>query len=201
MLRDRRRKFTRISRFTAVLTHEIFTRHLTADPCPVVDAHRGITWVPGRNVEVLESSGDLNPVWRNVALIDLERRSQPGRLPHLCLTRADTQTIGTLFGQRVMAKSEQRPHLLGRHNITSSQTLDPSQPRTHPTAGTFALLGVVRRQRRVALLGRILNSDLPGQVVIPAPGSQLVKRHRHADTRPRRWPQWPLVEGSSTSVH
>jgi hypothetical protein len=40
-------------------------------------------------------------------------------------------------------------------------------------------LGVVRRQADMTFFGCVESSYLPGQVVIPSPGCELVQTHRH----------------------
>ena len=79
--------------------------------------------------------------------------------------------------------TEQGTHLHLRHR-TPRLHLQGRQTGTDPPTRHLALLRVVARQQRVPLLRRILRSNLPGQVVIPRPGSQLVQRRRHTPYQP-----------------
>ena len=76
-----------------------------------------------------------------------------------------------------MAGAEQEPHLLGGDRVAGVQALDASHPGADPHARGLALLRVVGRQPRVALLGGVHRSHLPGQVLVPVPGGQLVQTH------------------------
>ena len=88
-----------------------------------------------------------------------------------------------------MAGAEQGLHLLGGHQVAGVQTVDAGHPGADPHARGLALLGVVGRQPGVALLGGVHRSDLPGQVVVPGPGGELVQTHH---TRPNGTPEGPV---------
>jgi hypothetical protein len=59
-------------------------------------------------------------------------------------------------------------------NETRTET---ASPLPHPRRVTP--LGVIRRQPDMTLLSRIQRRHLPGQIVIPGPGRELVHAHRH----------------------
>ena len=77
-------------------------------------------------------------------------------------------------GRRVATSTEEKFHLLGSHDVASIDALDPGEASTDPVAGCLALGCVIVGQRHPALLGRVERGDLPGQVLIPRPGRQLV---------------------------
>ena len=77
------------------------------------------------------------------------------------------------------AGAEQSPHLLRRHRIPSIQAVDAGQAGADPRSRTLSPFGVVGGQPDMALLGGIQRRYLPGQVVIPRPGAELVDAHRH----------------------
>ena len=116
--------------------------------------------------------------------VDLERRAQPGHrlIVPVGQVRA-LQLLLPLRGEGMQADAEQRLHLLRSHRIASLQTVDPGQPGTDPHTGALTALGVVAGERDVALLGRIQRRYLPGQIVVPRPGGQLVDAHRHASQK------------------
>jgi hypothetical protein len=74
---------------------------------------------------------------------------------------------------------EQGPHLLRGHHIAGVELVDPGQSGAHPDPWGFAAFGVVGRQSEMALLGGVQGGDLPGQVVVPRPGGELVDAHSH----------------------
>ena len=59
------------------------------------------------------------------------------------------------------------------------KTVDPVQARTDPNPRRLTPLGAAGRQPGVTFLGRVQGCDLPGQVVITGPRSELVDAHRH----------------------
>ena len=66
--------------------------------------------------------------------------------------------------------------------VTASPALRPSMPAMpEPIHDSRALaaFGVVGGQPDMALLGGIQRRDLPGQIVVPRPGAELVDAHRH----------------------
>ena len=65
--------------------------------------------------------------------------------------------------------------------VTSSSGARPApvQRVARPVTGRLTLGAVVVRQRGVAAAGRIHDSDLPGQVLIPRLGNQLLHPDRH----------------------
>ena len=125
-----------------------------------------------------QPSGDLEAERGHVGGEDLERRAEPGRLPIVGLGEPrPVQRVHALLREGVHSGAEQVLHLLGGHLVAGVQTVDAGHPRPQPHAGALAALGVVGRQTEVALLGGVLHRDLPGQVVIPRSGGDLVQAH------------------------
>ena len=115
-----------------------------------------------------------------IVVDDLERRPQPRRV--LKVPQGEVGSFQLLLpqlGQRVQAAAEQGSHLLRGHRVAGGQAVDPVHAGADPHPGRLAALGVVRRQTGMTFLGRIQRSDLPGQIVIPGPGGELVEAHRH----------------------
>jgi hypothetical protein len=90
--------------------------------------------------------------------------------------------------------AEQVAHLLLGDHVAGAQPFEPGHAAANPHARRFTLRAVVRRQARVAALRHILGRDLPGQVVVPAPGGQLVDGHRHTYRKRGRSPRGSLIE-------
>ena len=91
------------------------------------------------------------------------------------------------LGQRMQTAAEQRSHLLRGHRVADGQSVDPVQAGTDPHPRGLTPFGVIRRQPRMTLLGRIQRRHLPGQIVIPRPAVSLCtlivttpKRRLHA---------------------
>ena len=85
--------------------------------------------------------------------------------------------VHPLLGEGVHAGAEQVLHLLGGHGVAGVQAVEAGHAGAQPNPGRFTALGVVGRQSEVALLGGILHGHLPGQVVIPRSGRDLVQAH------------------------
>ena len=77
------------------------------------------------------------------------------------------------------AGAEESPHLLRGHRIPGVQAVDAGHARADPRSRALSPFGVVGGQPDMALLGGIQRRDLPGQVVVPRPGGELVNAHRH----------------------
>ena len=115
-----------------------------------------------------------------IAVNDLERRPQPRRILEVLLGEVGSfQLLLPQLGQRMQTAAEQRSHLLRGHRVANGQAIDPVHAGTDPHPGRLTPFGVVRRQPGVTFLGRIQRRDLPGQIVIPRPGCELVQAHRH----------------------
>ncbi|WP_345528295.1 helix-turn-helix domain-containing protein [Nocardioides endophyticus] len=56
----------------------------------------------------------------------------------------------------------------------------PTKPDRIPSPGCLALRGVVVRELHPAQLRGVCDRDLPGQLLVPRPGRQLLQGHRHA---------------------
>ncbi len=124
-----------------------------------------------------EALGDLDPELGHVVGVDLERLAQPDRVAGLGDGGVRREGFAALSGEGVVARSEQEPHLLGGDHVAGVQALDAGHPGADPHARGLALLRVVGRQPGVALLGGVHRSHLPGQVLVPVPGGQLVQTH------------------------
>jgi hypothetical protein len=180
VLGDRGGQLPGILRLASVLRNEELPRHLGADPGPIRSRYGPVLGHPGGLVQRGEPLRHLNPERRHVRLVDLERRTQPGH--RLVVQHGQVRALQlplTLRSQRMQPGPEQRPHLLRGHHIAGVEAVDPDQPRAHPHPGSFPAFGVVRRQPEMPLLGRVQGGDLPRQIVIPRPRSELVNAHRH----------------------
>ena len=170
----------RIHRLPAMLRGEELACHLGADPGPVRRRHRPIPGQTGRLVDGGDPFRHLDPERADVAVEDLERRPQPGHRQQVGFGQVRSlELLQSQLGQRVHTGAEQRPHLLRGHRVAGVEAVDAGHPRTDPHPGLLAPFGVVGGQAGVALLGRIQRRHLPGQIVIPRPGGQLVHAHRH----------------------
>ncbi len=176
--RDKAGQLPGVPGFAAELAAEELPTHLGSDPCPLTRGDRRPAGRALEEVERGEPSGDLEAERGHVGGEDLERRAEPGRLPIVGLGEPrPVQRIHTLLREGVHSGAEQVLHLLGGHLVAGVQTVDAGHPRPQPHAGALAALGAVGRQTEVALLGGVLHRDLPGQVVIPRSGGDLVQAH------------------------
>ena len=75
---DRGGEFPRILRWPAVLGGEELGRHLGAHPGPFAAWNRPVAGQAGGRIEVGDPLGNLDPKRRDVVVVDLERRTQPG---------------------------------------------------------------------------------------------------------------------------
>ena len=124
--------------------------------------------------------GHFEPERADDTIDDLERHAQPGHV--LEVTRGEVRSFQLLLaelGQRVQTAAEQRSHLLGGHRVAGGQSVDPVHAGADPHPGRLTPFGVIRRQPGMTFLGRVQRRDLPGQIVIPGPGCELVEAHRH----------------------
>ena len=154
----------------------------------------------GRRIDRRDASCHLEPERADVTVNDLERRAQPGHLLVVAWSEVGPfQLLLAQLGQRVQTAAEQRSHLLGGHRVADGQAVDPVHAGADPHPGRLTPFGVVGRQPGVTFLGRVQRSDLPGQVVIPGPGGELVEAHRH--THPKGVHAAPAVRPTrATSV-
>jgi hypothetical protein len=79
----------------------------------------------------------------------------------------------------VHARPEESPHLLGGDSVPGVQAIDADHAGTDPRSGAFSAFGVIGVEPDMTLIGGIQGRDLPGQVVVPRPGAELVDAHRH----------------------
>jgi hypothetical protein len=97
--------------------------------------------------------------------------------------------------------AEQGAHLLRRHRVAGIQAVDPVHTGTDPRPRGLASFGVIRSQPGMPLVGRIHGSDLPGQIVITRPGSELMQTHRHIHLKGVHAPERSRRPGVLPSVH
>lgn len=71
------------------------------------------------------------------------------------------------------------PAAIERKLALNTYNVDASRAGTDPDARCLTFGGVVAREPGVALVGDVLRGDLAGQIVVSAPGRQLVDGHRH----------------------
>ena len=180
VFRDLPGQFPGIDRLPAMLGEEELAGHLGPHPRPLSSGQGSAGRKAGRRIDRREASGHLEAERADLTVNDLERRPEPGRILVVALGEVwSCQLLLAELGQRVQATAEQRSHLLGGHRVASGQAVDPVHAGTDPHPWPLTPFGVVRRQPDVTFLGRIQRSDLPGQIVIPRPGSELVDAHRH----------------------
>ena len=82
-------------------------------------------------------------------------------------------------GEGMHAGAEQGPHLLRGDRIPSVEAVDAGQAGADPGSRSLSAFGVVGGQPDMTLFGGIQRRDLPGQIVVPRPGAELVDTHRH----------------------
>jgi hypothetical protein len=76
----------------------------------------------------------------------------------------------------MQAGAEEGPHLLGGDRIPGAETVNGGHAGADPCSRSFSAFGVVGGR---PILGGVDCRDLPGQVVVPRPGAELVDAHRH----------------------
>ena len=180
VFRDLPGQLPRIHRRPAVLGDEELAGHLGPHPRPVSRRDRRVGRQPVARVERRDPLGHLEPERRSVVVDDLERRPQPASHPD---SPAAVRSGPSSCCCRSSA-SGCRPQP-NKARICSAVTGSPapdrrSRPcRNRPTPRASRRVRCSRTPARCALLGRIQRRDLPGQIVIPRPGGQLVEAHRH----------------------
>jgi hypothetical protein len=122
----------------------------------------------------------LDAEWADVAGVNLERRTQPGRRLHVCGGEiGGVNLLQPLVGEGMHAGAEKRPHLPSGDRIPRGKAINAGHTGADPGARSFSAFGVVGGQPDMTLLGSVQCCDLPGQIVVPRPGAQLVDAHRH----------------------
>ena len=180
VLRDLPRQLPRIDRLPAMLSEEELPGHLSPHPRPVSRRDRGVSWPSDCSVERRDALGHLEPKRAQIVVDDLERRPQPRHVLKVLSGEVGSfQLLLPQLGQRVQTAAEQRSHLLRGHRVAGGQAVDPVHPGADPHPRGLTPFGVVRRQPGMTFLGCIQRRHLPGQVVIPRPGGELVHTHRH----------------------
>jgi hypothetical protein len=170
----------RIDRLPAMLSVEELTGYLSPHPGPVSRRDRGVGRPSQCRVERRDALGHLDPKRSQIVVDDPERPPQPRRI--LKVPQGEVGSFQLLLPQlrqRVQTAAEQRSHLLPGHRVASGKSVDPVHPRADPHPRGLTPFGVIRRQPGVILLSRVKRRHLPGQIVIPRPGGELVHAHRH----------------------
>ena len=163
-----------------MLGEEEFTSHLSPHPGPVSRRDRGVGRPSDGGVERRDASGHLKPKRAKIVVDDLERRPQPRNVLKVLIGEVGSlQLLQPQLGQRVQTAAEQGPHLLRGHRVASGKSVDPVHPRPDPHPRGLTPFGVIGRQPGVTFLSGIQRRHLPGQIVIPRPGGELVHTHRH----------------------
>jgi hypothetical protein len=158
--------------------------HLSPHPRPVSRRDRGVGRPSDCRVERRDALGHLEPKRAKIVVDDLERRPQPRRVQKILIGEVGSfQLLLPQLGQRVQTAAEQGSHLLRGHRVAGCKSVDPVHAGADPQPGGLTPFGVVGRQPGVTLLGRVQCRDLPGQVVIPRPGGELVHTHGHSPER------------------
>ena len=156
-------------------------RHLGAHPGPVRRRHRPIPGQTGRLIDGGDPFRDLDPERADVAVEDLERCPEPGHRQEVGV--GQVRSFELLHVAARPAGAYRQPNSARICSaVTGSPAFRPSipaMPGPDPHPGLLAAFGVVGGQPGVALLGRIQRRHLPGQIVIPRPGGELVHTHRH----------------------
>ena len=156
VFRDLSRQLPGIDRLSAMLGEEELPGHLGPHPRPISSRQRSAGRQAGRRVDRRDASGHLEPERADVAIDDLERRPQPGRILEVALGEVGSfQLLLSELGQRVQTAAEQRSHLLRGHRVAGGQAVDPVQAGTDPHPRRLTPFGVVGRQPGMTFLGRI----------------------------------------------
>jgi hypothetical protein len=159
---------------------EEFTSHLSPHPGPVSRRDRGVGRPFDGGVERRDASGHLKPKRAKIVVDDLERRPQPRNVLKVLNGEVGSlQLLQPQLGQRVQTAAEQGSHLLCGHRVASGKSVDPVHPRPDPHPRGLTPFGVIGRQPGVTFLSGIQRRHLPGQIVIPRPGGELVHTHSH----------------------
>jgi hypothetical protein len=163
-----------------MLVSEKLSRNLGADPRPICRGDRIVSQLFGRRLSCGNPLRYLDAEGANIAGVNLERRAQPGRLPHLCIGQiGGVQLLQPLGGEGMHASAEEGPHLLRRHRMHGAEAINAGHPGADPHPRALTPFGVVGSQSEMAPLGGSQCRDLPGQIVVPRAGAELVDAHRH----------------------
>jgi hypothetical protein len=128
-----------------------------------------------------ESSGDLDLESIGGGAHNFERRPEPSRGAYLIIAEVGVgQLLQSVSGQRMHPGAEAGQHLLRGHRIAGLQAINPDHARADPRPRRFAALVVVGGQAGMTLGGGVEGRHLPGQVVVPRAGGELVDTHGHS---------------------
>jgi hypothetical protein len=167
-----------------MLSEEELPGHLSPHPRPVSRRDRGVGRPPDCGVERRDALGHHEPERAQIVVDDPERRPQPRHVLKVLSGQVGSfQLLLPQLRQRMQTAAEQGSHLLRGHRVASGQSVDPVHARADPHPRRLTAFGVVGRQPSVTLLGGIQRRHLPGQVVIPRPGCELVEAHGHNPER------------------
>ena len=163
-----------------MLGSEELPGHIGPHPGPISSRQRRAGRQAGCRIDRRDAFGHLEPKRADDTINDPERHTQTGHFLEVadCECWPFKLPLAEL-GQRVQTATEQRSHLLRRHRVADAQAVDPAQAGTDPHPRRLTPFGVIRCQPDVTFLGRIQGRHLPGQIVIPRPGGELVEAHRH----------------------
>jgi len=175
-------------RLAAVRVDEHRRADLGPDACSFLGAYRRIPSLAVLCVVGHEGLRDADAEGRS-GVVDRESFAEgDGRL--------DVGAAGALLGEalldgrrvRMDAQPVERLHLRRRDTLPGCHS-ESLESRAHPPAGRLALLVVVVREARVALLGGVVRGDLAGEVAVPVTRGQLPQTHHDAFKRgtPGEW--------------
>jgi hypothetical protein len=129
--------------------------HLGPHPRPICSRQRSAGGKAGRRIDHRDAPCHFEPERADLAVNDLERHSEPGRVLVVALGEVGSfQLLLPPLGQRVQTAAEQRSHLLGGHRVAGDQAIDPVQAGTDPHPWRLTPFGVIRRQPGMTFLGR-----------------------------------------------
>ena len=165
----------------AMLGGEQLPRHLGPYPGPLGRRNRPVRRQPGLLVERGDPLRHLNPKPGRFGVDDLERHAQPGRLRTFASVRSASRSCSNrCCRQRDAFPPRTGPASARRSPRPRVQAIDAGQARADPRPRALASFGVVGGQPDVALRGGIQRCDLPGQIVVPRTGGELLNAHRHS---------------------
>jgi hypothetical protein len=143
-----------------MLGPEELAGHLGPHPGPVCGRQRCVGGKAGCRVDRRDAFRHFEAERADVAINDLERRPEPGRVLVVALGEVGSfQLLLPELGQRVQTAAEQRSHLLGGHRVPYGEAVDPVQTGADPHPGRLTPFGVVGRQTGVTFLGCVQRSD------------------------------------------
>jgi hypothetical protein len=163
---------------------EEFAGNLGPHPRPIGGRQRRAHGQAGRRIDHPDAFGHLQPERADITIDNPERNPQTGYLLEVAYGEVRSfQLLLSELGQRMQTAAKQGPHLLRGDRVARPQAVDAVHAGSDPHPWRLTAFGVVGREAGMTFLGRVQGRHLPGQVVIPRPGSELVEAHGH---NPRR---------------